>query len=226
LLTWEPWDPAQGTNQPAYRLATITSGAHDAYIAHWAQQIKTWGRPLFLRFAHEMNGSWYPWSEQRNGNGPGDFVRAWNHVQAVFAANGVTNATWVWSPNVSYPGATEMQELYPGDAAVGAVGIDGYNSGTAPGGTGWVSFSDLFGPTLAHVRSFSHRPLLISEIASTESGGNKAAWITDMFSRLAAQPDVRLFVWFNSNKETDWRIESSPGATQAFAAGVAANVSP
>jgi hypothetical protein len=31
-VTWEPWDPTQGTNQPLYALSTITNGSHDAYI--------------------------------------------------------------------------------------------------------------------------------------------------------------------------------------------------
>ncbi len=38
---------------------------------------------------------------------------------------------------------------------------------------------------------------------------------------LSANPDIRAFVWFNFNKETDWRIESSSAARTAFAAGVA-----
>jgi hypothetical protein len=71
-LTWEPWDPTAGLDQPAYALDTIAAGAHHAYLNRWAKQVKAWGGPLVIRFAHEMNGNWYPWAEGVNGNGPGD----------------------------------------------------------------------------------------------------------------------------------------------------------
>ena len=46
----------------------IIGGAHDDYIRAWAEGVRDLGYPLAIRFAHEMNGDWYPWSEQANGN--------------------------------------------------------------------------------------------------------------------------------------------------------------
>jgi hypothetical protein len=61
------------------------------------------------------------------------------------------------------------------------------------------------------------KPFMIGEFASSEVGGNKAAWITDAASRMqAAYPQLRAFVWFNYNKETDWRVESSTASLTAF----------
>jgi hypothetical protein len=58
---------------------------------------------------------------------------------------------------------------------------------------------------------------MIGEFASSELGGNKAAWITGAAARMpAAYPQLRAFIWFNYNKETDWRVESSAGALSAF----------
>ena len=34
---------------------------------------RTGGKPLFVRFAHEMNGNWYPWGRGVDGNTPRDF---------------------------------------------------------------------------------------------------------------------------------------------------------
>ena len=82
-ITWEPWNPADGVNQPAYSLSAIVAGHYDSYILRWAQEIKAWGHPLMLRFAEEMNGNWTPWDEGVNGNGPGSFVAAWDHVHAL-----------------------------------------------------------------------------------------------------------------------------------------------
>ncbi|MEO7754083.1 MAG: glycosyl hydrolase [Terracoccus sp.] len=122
-ITWEPWDPASGADQPAYRLAAIANGAHDAYISRWAGQARAARTPVVLRFGHEMNGSWYPWAEQANGNAPGDFVRAYRHVHDLFVAARATNVTWAWSPNVSFPGSTPVSGLYPGDGYVDQVAL-------------------------------------------------------------------------------------------------------
>jgi beta-mannanase len=58
-----------------------------------------------LRFAHEMNGNWYPWSEGVNGNAAGQYVPAYRRVVTLFRSVGVTNVTWVWSPKVASPPA-------------------------------------------------------------------------------------------------------------------------
>jgi beta-mannanase len=127
MVTWEPWDYLGDINQPAYSLSSIIGGAHDSYITRFALDAKAWGHPFFLRFAHEMNGDWYPWNEGINGNTPGQYVQAWRHVHDLFTANGVTNVTWVWSPNIEYTGSIPLSGLYPGDAYTDWIAMDGYN---------------------------------------------------------------------------------------------------
>jgi beta-mannanase len=221
VVTWEPWNASVGTvNQPLYSLSRIISGAYDSYIRSWATAAAAWGHPLFVRFAHEMNGNWYPWSEGVNGNRTGDFVRAWRHVHDVVAAAGARNISWIWSVNRDYTGSTPLAELYPGDAYVDWDGVDVYNGGTAVSMGGWLTFSQMFDPTYKDIRTFSAKPLLINEMASAEAGGSKSAWISAFFAALHADSGIRGFCWFNFNKETDWRIESSASARSAFAAGV------
>jgi hypothetical protein len=221
MVTWEPFNPSNGVDQPGYSLAAIANGTHDAYLSRWATQIKTWGQPLWLRFAHEMNGDWYPWAEGVNGNAPGSYVAAWRHVHDVFANAGVTNVTWVWTPNVLIPGRPSYASLYPGDAYVDWVGLDGYNWGTSASWSSWQSPTAVFGSSLASLRGVTSRPIVIGETASAEVGGNKAQWVQQFFSMLSANPDIKAFVWFNFLKETDWRIESTPATQAAFAGGVA-----
>src|SRR5215469_6663982 len=223
LVTWDPWDPTQSpTNQPAYTLQDIINGNFDAYIIKWAQASKAWGHPYFLRFAHEMNGNWNPWSEQVNGNQPGQFVLAWRHVHALFTAQGVTNVTWVWSPNIAYSTSTPLSELYPGDAYVDWVAMDGYNWGNVGAWHTWESFTALFLQTYNELLAMTAKPMMIAEMASTEQDGNKASWISDAFTTQIPQyfPHVKAMIWFNVDKETDWRIESSPAAQSAFAAAI------
>jgi hypothetical protein len=162
-ITWEPMDGSKGVTQPHYSLASIIDGAHDSYIRSWAEAAKAYGKPLLIRFAHEMNGSWYPWSEQVNGNSPGEYVEAWQHVHNMFAEDGVANVKWVWSPNVVGSGtsgaSSDLAELYPGNAYVDYVGIDGYSYPN----DGCPTASELFRPTLAITNQLSSRPVMIAE---------------------------------------------------------------
>ena len=229
MITWEPWDYQQESRldlrrgeQPGYALSRIAGGEHDAYVRRWAEGARRYGRPLLLRFAHEMNGYWYPWAEAANGNRPGEYVAAWRHVHDAFRAVGADNVAWVWSPNVVYPGATPLRQLYPGDAYVDWAGVDGYNGGTALPWGGWRTAEELFAPTLREVAALAPgKPLMIGETGSAEAGGRKAAWIRDFFATLDRHPEVGAFVWFDHRREADWRIASSEPARQAFAAGPA-----
>lgn len=222
MVTWEPWLYTDGVNQPRFALRNIIGGAFDGYITAWARASAAWGHPYFLRFAPEMNGNWFSWSEQANGNASGEYVAAWHHVHDLFAAAGATNVSWVWCPNIEYAGSAPLGPLYPGDAYVDWLGMDGYNWGTSAPGKSWQTFAQVFGPTYTRITALSAKPLLIAETASAEAGGSKAAWIADAFDVAIPQqfPRIRGVVWFNENKETDWRIESSPAAQAAFAQAI------
>lgn len=228
MVSWEPWDyevaSAKGISGRAgaeYALSRIIAGSFDRYIREWAVGLRKWGHPVAIRFAHEMNGSWYPWGEGVNGNGAGEYVAAWRHVWEVFRRAGARNVIWVWSPNVIFPGSTPLERLYPGDEYVDWIGIDGYNAGTALPWGGWVTFDELFGPTIREIRSFTYKPILLAEVAAAEKGGSKADWISDFFHALSQRPEIIGFVWFEARKQADWRIVSSEASRAAFAVGVA-----
>ena len=218
-ISWEPWDSSRplGAPQPDFRLATIVRGAHDAYIERWAREIAAYKRPVLLRFAQEMNGRWYPWSESANGNHPGEFVRAWRHVHAIFARAGASNVRWVWSP---VAGDVRAEE-YPGPREVNVVGLSGFVAGTSVFRGQWQSFATMFGPSLNYVHALApDKPVSLAEIGAAQVGGDKAAWIAGMFREIERRPYIHSIVWFNVRKEADWRIESSLGAERAFAAGL------
>lgn len=217
-ISWEPWDYTGGLArpQPRYTLRSIYTGAHDAYIRTWARGLRAYGHPVLLRFAHEMNGGWYPWGRTVNSNHPGEYKRAWRHVHDLFRAAGVRNVQWVWSPVAR----NLDRKDYPGDAYVDIVGLSGFNGGTALNWTGWRSFSDIFDGSLRQLQAISHhsKPVQISEVASAEAGGDKATWIHGMFIYLRSHRAVRSVLWFDLRKQTDWRVTSSAGAARAFAA--------
>ena len=219
-ISWEPWDSRVGLRrpQPKYTLESIIDGGHDAYIRRFAEAVRRYGEPVRLRFAQEMNGSWYPWSESQNGNSRGQFVKAWRHVHATFAATGATNVTWIWSPVVGTIPAWE----YPGSSQVDVVGLSGFNGGTILYVKRWRTFPGLFDHSLDAIHALAPgKPVELTEVGSTEHGGDKAEWIRTMFAEIHRRHYIRSIIWFNVRKETDWRIESSPAAQAAFAEGAA-----
>ncbi len=235
MVNWASWHLGHGINQPDYQLRDIYECKHDNYIRQWASDAKAWGYPLFLRFNHEMNGWWFPWSEQVNGNQPGDFVKAWRHVHDIFAQAGATNVTWVWCPNLTgYYRSTPLEGLYPGDTYVDWIGMDGYNFGTDRNNS-WQTFYDVFKHTYDELTTLAPiKPLMIGEVASSEDGGplgrpaSKAAWVSDAFTTQLPThfPKIKAVVWFNWNDDDpalDWPIESSQASINAFTASIASS---
>jgi signal peptidase I len=230
VITWEPFNAANGVTQPEYKLSTITSGAHDAYIGAVANQLIAAGNPtIAIRFAHEMNGNWYPWSEQVNGNAPGEYVQAWRHVVDLFRAQGVTNVQWVWAPNTQMQGVSTAA-LYPGSAYVDYTGIDGFNWGSdQPWTGGWQNPWDVLDSSMTEIAAIApDKNMIVTETASVESenGHSKAQWITDAiyyFDHWGDSRSVKIagFIWFDINKENDWRIASSPESSAAMRAALA-----
>ncbi|WP_285791106.1 glycosyl hydrolase [Micromonospora sp. NBRC 101691] len=219
VISWEPWSGSEpGLDQPAYALRRIAAGEHDEYLTRFATAVRDHRWPIGLRFAHEMNGSWYPWSEQRSGNRPGEYVRAWRHVHDVFTRVGATNVIWIWSPNIIRPvPKVSLKALYPGDRYVDWIGLVGYS-------TGERTATALFGPTLRKLRAFTDRPLLITETGSRPEE-YRLPFIRDLFGWLNRRTDVVGFIWFEYDRvdggSGDWRFTTQPDAVEAFRTGLA-----
>ena len=223
VVTWEPWNWSGSGSDATYKLANILAGNFDAYINSWVQGAKAYGKPIYLRFGHEMNGNWYPWGVGVNGNTPAQYVAVWKKIVTAFRSGGATNVRFVWSPNV-VDTDKPLTGLYPGDAYVDLTAMDGYNWGTTRAGAGgWRSFSSIFGSTYGQIASLApSKPVFVAETASTEYGGDKAAWIRNAYATIPGSfPRLAGVIWFDQNKETDWRVESSSTALSAYRSVVA-----
>lgn len=241
VMAWEPYDAkADPIEQPDYRLANIIAGNFDAYIDSWALGLAAYGKTVFLSFAHEMNGNWYPWGVGVNGNQPGEFVAAWKHVVDRFYVLGAMNVRWIWVPNEEYEDVPALaRDVYPGDVYVDWFGMNGFNWGAAirwkscDCQSAWRTFDEIFENTYDNLLAIAKKPIMILETASSEVGGDKAAWISDAFlARIPVKyPAVRAVTWFNEvttgletvqdgavvpTAEVDWPVTSSPAALAAY----------
>jgi Glycosyl hydrolase family 26 len=196
----------------------ILNGSQDALITRTAQNLATYGRPVFLRWAWEMNGDWFPWGGPRNGNKPQDYVQAWRHVHDIFARQKTTNVAWVWGPNFqSIPILpwNDVPNYYPGDDYVDWVGVSGYSDAVKTPEFLFEAFYREFA---------SHKPMMIAETGVKTKGGRQSAdWIDLLAQWLRTHDAVGALVWFDTDKHErgtsafiDFRIDRDPLMLDAY----------
>lgn len=228
LLTWEVFTDINTRTAPSNINYLVARGDYDAYLRDYANRLRDYldgpdgiygngdDRRLFMRFAHEMNGNWYPWSVNYNGanHTAGDYVNMWRRVHDLFRQAGLDNnhVQWMWIPMNCDCSATPLEQYYPGANYVDWVGVDGYNWGAVQSPWVWVQPEPLLRNFLDRVaRLAPGKPLAIPEIGTTTSNGDKIQWMRDMggFTSYYTGPNgsrVKLLAYFNIDKETDWAI--------------------
>ncbi len=214
------WQPQVSSGGIAFQ--DVINGQYDSYLATNAQTVKNLGFPIRISLAPEMNADWSPWGVGNHGNNDQNERQFFQHVVQKFRDEGATNVSWIWSPNVEpWNALYSYAQLYPGNDYVDYVGLDGYNWGTSQSWSEWQSFKQVYESSYNELIQVSSKPVLLMEVASAEAGGNKADWIRDMiqsldhgFSRIVG------FTWFDINKETDWRIDSSQASKDSFRTAV------
>lgn len=132
-ITWEPWTPTpvgtpateQGAIQPEWSHESILAGRHDEYIDNFARCLRDSKMDVYLRYAHEMNGVWYPWCHN-----PDKYIEAWKYIRhRVRTLRGAWNVQFIWAPNPDLWRATPADWLrrllpyWPGGAAMEAIGF-------------------------------------------------------------------------------------------------------
>lgn len=225
-ITWEPMYYRDG-EEIMVDLERILSGEYDEYIAAFADGVKEWKKPVLIRFAHEMNLERYHWGGTIDDYGPESPVRyrkMFRYLVDAFREAGADNALWVFCPNaesvpnISFDPAASWNELeayYPGDAYVDILGVDGYNWGTARTlaehgwQSHWRSFRDVFEDAYNRLRTLApKKPILVFETACAGQGGDKISWIAEAV-QTAVDWELMGLVWFQADKEVDWRINST-----------------
>ncbi len=231
------------TSGTTYPLDAVINGSYDGYINGYADEVKNWGKPLFIRLGHEFNGDWYPYGGANNGgstktgfgdpdkaDGPERFIAAYKHVVDLFRAEGATNVTWIWCPNNgSSPNEAwnAPENYYPGDDYVDWIGLDGYNFGLSQTWSAWVDFWNVYNSIYQKFQNYN-KPMMIAEFASVELGGNKSEWIRQAYTvnLKYSFPKIKAVTWFHTRKnegvvDTDWRINSSASSLSAYQNAIA-----
>jgi mannan endo-1,4-beta-mannosidase len=223
LVTWEPWKPvpaelgvaAQFRPQPGYRNRDIARGAQDAYVLSFARSLASFHGVVELRYAHEMNGTWYPWSHD-----PVAYRQAWRHIVRLFRAAGARNVRFVWSPNPSLflrfqRWQRSVRVYWPGKRYVDAVGSTMINFG----GTKRYSVA-RFAPRLRALRRLYGKPVMLTEVNTVYRG--RLRWMRNLRRMVRRRSWIRSIAWFQHRSRgqvqipgagrLDWDVTREPAA--------------
>jgi hypothetical protein len=213
------------TALPLYQ--AIAHGDCDSFLKKAAANLAHNSQPVYLLFAWEMTNKELPWSIKYSGSTAEDFVMAWRHMHTIFTAGKVKNVLWVFCPNITDSTSIAYKDIYPGDAFVDWVGLDGYNYGTTQSWSQWSSFRGTFTSSYHELTTVApNKPLMIAEVNTTDKGGDKAQWYKDMLLEELPDtfPHIKAVVFFNEDKTAtegvNWKIDVSNSSLQGFTEGI------
>jgi hypothetical protein len=221
-MSWQPMLKQLDGSYVGVANSDIVAGVYDSYLDTISGQIKALPFRLRISFGNEFNGGWNPWGLGRVGNTVENHKAAWRYVVDRFRLNGLTNVDWIWTPNVDpFNQTPSFASMYPGDDYVTYLGLDGYNFSTT-NGPYWMSFDQVFLSSYKQLQAISAKDIYLIEVGSVEVGGDKAAWIKDMFDKLeTSYTQIKGITWWNvAYPEYDMRIETSVASRLQFARSV------
>jgi mannan endo-1,4-beta-mannosidase len=196
MVSWEPWKPVpaqlgpqrQAQPQPGYRNIDVATGSQDAYIRRFARSLAGFHGVVYLRYAHEMNGFWYPWSSD-----PPAYVAAWRRIVRIIRREGARNVRFVWSvnPNLYESRGAWLRKLrryWPGRGYVDVAGSTMINFGGAKDYT--VS---RFEPRLRELRRVFREPVFLTETNTDRA--DRVSWLRGLRRMLERAPWIRALAW-------------------------------
>ena len=230
MVSWEPWKPvpvelgdAQSLPQRGYRNRDVLHGTQDRYIRRFARSLATFRGVVYLRYAHEMNGTWYPWSYE-----PRMYVLAWRRLVRLFRSVGARNVRFVWSPNLNVyegkrPWLKHLRLYWPGSRYVDYVGSTMIDFGGVRRRRYTIA---RFAPRLEILRRKFRKPMMLTE-TSTEYAG-RVEWLQGLRKMLRRMPWIRSVVWsqlksrgqahLKGSGDLGWDVQTDPAAAAVIRA--------
>lgn len=217
----------------------VYDGLMDEHIREFARGAKEFGHPFLFRLNNEMNSDWVNYSGVAALSDPDIFVSNWRRIYDIFQEEGVDNAIWIFNPNAEDCPPTHWNSYisyYPGNEYVHMIGLTGYNTGTYYAevyNEKWRTFDEIYAePYEKYMHVFSEFPFIITEFASSSIGGDKPAWIRDMFKSIKKYDNVKMALWWSSAdydmREATYKtlarpyfLDETEETTKAFREGIA-----
>ncbi len=196
-------------------LPAITNGLHDQELRRWAEDIRNYGKPVYLTILLHVDRNWSLSSAVAHGGIPQDVSKAWMHVQSIFRAVGANNVAWVWAP----ADPVHDQAYAPPLATIDAVHQDFINY---PGDT-WGDPEKVLHDLVTH---YPTKPIIVEASAngSSLSGVTKAAWLTQLGQAVNTTLQVHALLYHEGGPGLNptptqihsWSLASDPASLAAM----------
>jgi beta-mannanase len=186
-------------------LQSIVSGQFDSVIQQYAQTLKSYGKPVFLRWYWEFNQNMLSGQPCGGYGDPSAFVAAWQHIWTIFHDTGASNVAFVWCPGLM---GGNFAAYYPGDQYVDWIGIDGYDrsyKGTTAG-----DFAGIFG-SFYNEWAGHGKPIMVAETGAIPT--QQPQYLQSIQSQAPSMPLIKAIVYFDAvGPAADWSLQG-PGAS-------------
>lgn len=201
--------------------AAIASGRYDDDIGRWADQVKLWldkggSRSLFVAPLQEMNGNWVPY-----GTDPAAYKVAYRKFVDAFVSRGMGGAQvrFVFAPASHSSPPHKMADYYPGADVVDVLGLSAYNFGSVV--ERWKSVADSMQTSVNDLRALApDKPIFLAQVGTSNVGGDQDAWLADFFAYTSVDSNIAAFIYFNFNKETEFRVWKDNQVVPGWKAGM------
>ena len=234
-LTLQLTDNNNENMYAASPLLEIYRGHMDEELRVWARAAADFGHPFLFRLNNEMNSDWTSYGGVVNLGDPAIFTAVWQRIYRIFEEEGVDNCIWIFNPHDRQAPPSNWNDslaYWPGSEYVQMIGVTGYNNGTyyTQWAEEWREFEAIYDQIWdEYAPRFSSFPWIITEFASSGVGGDKVAWIEDMFAHIDDYPNIRIAVWFSHADFDDanggvpartYWLDETPETLEAFRQGL------
>ena len=189
-------------------IQNIANGFWDFQLLDWLEALKRYqdsGRRAIIALLPEFNGNWTAYGQEWEPD-RGTFKFVYRKIVTMGRAVGLTpdHIRWMWAPNDKGFPDDKLEWWYPRDDVVDFVGGSCYNWGGIVPGKPWLSPAQVIDPFVREVRTFTTKPIIITQTGSGLNDARSPQWLADL-AAYAARED-RPFIYFNIDE-----FEYGPG---------------
>jgi hypothetical protein len=201
-------------------LGALNQGKKDTSLNALAATIADWlkkspNRHILIAPLPEMNLPDHAWSGD-----PDAFRSGYQRIRQAFLNRGLDGSQirFVFAP-YGLLDWSPVADYYPGDSLVDLIGFARFNKDNP-----WQDYQRTFQNHIDGLQTYVSRtkPILVTQTGSVDGGGgSRATWLNDMFTKLKANDQVIGAIYFNRNKDKDYRVLKNGVLETAFKNGYA-----
>lgn len=177
----------------------ILAKKYDAQLEQYASSFRSFASPVFLNPVLHIN---------RETTNAYDMVKGWQYLYTYFNAMGISNITWVWTPEI-----TKFETYYPGSTFVDWIGIHVLNYSSDKTAKDWHSFKELYSQQRKTLLEFQ-KPVMITEYGSLKASA-QSDWLYKAYKGMKAFKEIKGTVLLNQKRH--W-IKKGQGQPERYEA--------